>query len=90
MAEKDYTAVNQALNDLAGVHVGLQWLPHYVSVRHRTSVLKSKNIFLSKLIALVRAHDGNIVNFYCAHCRDNLSNADSAKHLKHAGAQRYQ
>jgi Putative adhesin Stv domain len=90
MAEKNYTAVNQTLNQLAGPHAGLQWLPHYVSVRNRTSWLEDTNIFLSRLIELVRAYDATIVNFYCAHCRDNLSDDKSVKYLKTAGPQSYQ
>ena len=76
MAEKNYAAVDLALQQVAGPHAGLQWLPHYVSIRNRTSWIEDTNVFLSKLIELIRAHDATIVNFYCAHCRDNLSDAE--------------
>jgi hypothetical protein len=86
--DDSYLKINQALNDLAERrHLGLQWLPHYVSIRNRTSWFCDTNIWLSKLIEQIRAYDGTIVNFYCAHCRVNILRAHEARTLKTVGSQ---
>jgi hypothetical protein len=82
-----YIGVNRALNELAGALVGLQWLPHYVSVRYRTSIFRDTNIWLSKLISQIRAHDATIVNFYCAHCRTPVYGDKEPAALKTVGSQ---
>ena len=82
-----YVGINSTLNALAGLHAGLQWLPHYVTVRHRTSWFRDTNIWLSRLIKLARAHNPAIVNFYCSHCRGYVRGDDEASLVKSAGAQ---
>jgi hypothetical protein len=82
-----YMAVSQVLNELAGDHAGLQWLPHYVSIRYRTSWFRDTNIWLSKVIEQIRARDPTIVNFYCSHCRGYIPGAAEAKYLKSVGSQ---
>jgi hypothetical protein len=86
-SENTYVGINAALNALAGPHAGLQWMPHYISIRDRTSWFCDTNVWLSKVIELTRAYDARIVNFYCAHCRSVLRGADETKNLKTVGAQ---
>jgi hypothetical protein len=85
-----YSRINQALNGLAGDHAGLQWLPHYVSIRNRTSWFCSTNVWLSRVIKEIRAHDATIVNFYSANCRVYLVGDDAKKYTKSAGSQAFQ
>lgn len=86
----DYNRINQALNDLAAPHAGLQWLPHYVSIRNRTSWFCDTNVWLSRVIKEIRGHDARIVNFYCANCRGYLREKAESKYLKTVGKQAYQ
>ena len=88
--QNTYIGINRALNQLAGAHAGLQWLPHYVSLRNRTSWFRDTNIWLSKLIQEVRAVNPAIANFYCAHCRGFLGAKEETKYLKTVGGQAYQ
>ena len=85
--ENTYVGINQALNELAGAHAGLHWLPHYISIRNRTSWFCDTNIWLSKLIQQVRSVEPRIVNFYCAHCRGYVRGDVEKKYLKTVGAQ---
>ena len=88
--QNTYLGINQALNELAGAHAGLRWLPHYISIRNRTSWFRDTHIWLSKLIELVRAHDPRIVNFYCSHCRGYINGKSEAKNVAATGSQAYQ
>jgi hypothetical protein len=82
-----YIGINRGLNELAGPHAGLQWLPHYISIRNRTSWFRDTNIWLSKLIEQIRAYDSTIVNFYCSHCRGVLRGESEVTNLKTVGNQ---
>jgi hypothetical protein len=46
------------------------WVPHFVTVRNRTSLFEDKNIWLSKLIELILKWDGQISIFICGNCRN--------------------
>ncbi len=87
-AEGTYIAINATLNGLVGApHAGMQWLPHYVTIRNRTSIFRDTNIWLSKLIDLIRAANPAIVNFYCAHCRIWVRGDVETRSLKSVGSQ---
>jgi len=88
--QNTYIGINRALNELQGAHAGLKWLPHYISIRNRTSVFCDTNIWLSKLIQQVRAANPAIVNFYCSHCRGLIDAKIEARCIGTAGGQAYQ
>ncbi len=82
-----YVEINRVLNALGGPHAGMQWLPHYVTIRNRTSWFQHTNIWLSRLIGLIRAHNPAIANFYCSHCRGYVRGDSEAKLVRSAGPQ---
>lgn len=61
---------------------GRNWVPHFVTIRNRTSIFHSKNIWLSAVIAelnAVAAKQGLVFErFYCGHCRDDDSSRANA------------
>jgi hypothetical protein len=86
----DYTRINQALNELVAQHTGLQWLPHYGSIRNRTSWFCNTNVWLSRVIKEIRDYKVTIVNFCCGNCRSYLYGEDAKKNVKSAGTQAFQ
>ncbi len=88
--EKSYLAVSQTMNDINTNHTSLQWIPHYVSIRNRTSSLTNQFIYLSKLISDIRKTRSHISEFYCAHCRSPINYLASEKRLDNIGKQKFQ
>lgn len=64
-----YLQVRNLLHDNANPGNGINWIPHVVTVRHRTSIFLNKNIWLSTLVADILAAKPGITTIYCANCR---------------------
>jgi hypothetical protein len=88
--EKSYLAVSQTMNSMMGDHTSLQWIPHYISIRNRTSSLTNRSIYLSKLISDIRKYRSHISEFYCAHCRSPMNYLESEKRSDNIGKQKFQ
>jgi hypothetical protein len=88
--EKSYLAISQTMNELIGDYTSLKWIPHYVSIRNRTSSFTNQFVYMSKLISDIRKYRSHITEFYCAYCRSPMGYPSSDKRLKNIGEQKFQ
>lgn len=83
-----YLEVRNMLHDPDNPGNGLNWIPHVVTVRNRTSIFRKQNVWLSSLINAIITAKPQITTIYCGNCRDD-DESQKKKFLKTVGRPSY-